>query len=126
MDRRLPFTTSNTAVRTFRHAVALDEHRVKFKANLWNRPNATEAVLGGELLHKKDKDKKKNGGYWNLGSSWTSSFYDTVATVTAEIEGPNKPKLKEMERKYEKPRDKPTDIDEVWFTGCHCGKPKPP
>jgi len=33
-------------VRTFRHAVALDERRAKFKANLWNRPNAKEAKLG--------------------------------------------------------------------------------
>jgi hypothetical protein len=119
LDRRLPFTTSNTAVRTFRHAVALDEHRVKFKANLWNRPNPTEAVLGEEVKQKKD-NKKKSGGYWNFGSSLASSFYGTAATVVAEVEGPKKPKLKEMERKYEKPRDKPTDIEEVWFTGCHC------
>ena len=33
-------------MRTFRHAVSLDEHRAKFKANLWNRPNAAEAKLG--------------------------------------------------------------------------------
>jgi hypothetical protein len=33
-------------VRTFRHAVALDERRAKFKANLWNRPSAEEARLG--------------------------------------------------------------------------------
>ncbi|KAG6822300.1 hypothetical protein H0H93_005947, partial [Arthromyces matolae] len=46
IPRRLPFTTSNTIVRTFRHAVALDERRAKFKANLWNRPNDTEATLG--------------------------------------------------------------------------------
>lgn len=34
----LPFTASNTIVRTFRHAVALDERRAKFKTNLWNVP----------------------------------------------------------------------------------------
>jgi uncharacterized protein (DUF2235 family) len=39
----LPFTASNTIVRTFRHAVSLDERRAKFKANLWNRPSAEEA-----------------------------------------------------------------------------------
>ncbi|KAG6908204.1 hypothetical protein DXG01_005793 [Tephrocybe rancida] len=48
IPRRLPFTTSNTIVRTFRHAIALDERRAKFKANLWNRPNPTEATLGVE------------------------------------------------------------------------------
>ena len=33
-------------MRTFRHAVSLDERRAKFKANLWNRPNAEETKLG--------------------------------------------------------------------------------
>ena len=45
IPRHLPFTTSNKVVRTFRHAVALDERRAKFKANLWNRPYPTEQVL---------------------------------------------------------------------------------
>ncbi|KAM6490034.1 Uncharacterized alpha/beta hydrolase domain (DUF2235) domain containing protein [Amanita muscaria] len=46
IPKRLPFTTSNTIVNTFRHAVSLDEHRSKFKANLWNRPNDHEKNLG--------------------------------------------------------------------------------
>ncbi|KAG5735939.1 hypothetical protein E4T56_gene1939 [Termitomyces sp. T112] len=46
IPRRLPFTTSNTIVRTFRHAISLDERRAKFKANLWNRPNDKEAKMG--------------------------------------------------------------------------------
>ncbi|KAF8868076.1 hypothetical protein CPB84DRAFT_1451507 [Gymnopilus junonius] len=46
IPRRLPFTTSNTIVRTFRHAVSLDERRAKFKANLWNRPDEDELKLG--------------------------------------------------------------------------------
>ncbi|KAG6810882.1 hypothetical protein H0H92_009974 [Tricholoma furcatifolium] len=46
IPHRLPFTTSNTIVRTFRHAVSLDEHRAKFKANLWHRPTVTESTLG--------------------------------------------------------------------------------
>jgi uncharacterized protein (DUF2235 family) len=43
---RRPFTTSNTVIKTFRHAVSLDEHRAKFKANLWNCPTEQEAKLG--------------------------------------------------------------------------------
>ncbi|KAJ3575741.1 hypothetical protein NP233_g902 [Leucocoprinus birnbaumii] len=46
IPKRLPFTTSNTIVRTFRHAISLDERRAKFKANFWNRPNQGEAKLG--------------------------------------------------------------------------------
>ncbi|KAH9932123.1 uncharacterized protein BXZ73DRAFT_101498 [Epithele typhae] len=46
IPHRLPFTTSNTAIRTFRHALSLDERRAKFKANHWNRPTEWEARLG--------------------------------------------------------------------------------
>jgi len=35
---KLPFTSSPYVVRNFRHALALDEHRAKFKASLWTRP----------------------------------------------------------------------------------------
>ncbi|KAI0003870.1 hypothetical protein BJV74DRAFT_490807 [Russula compacta] len=39
LPRTLPFTASNTAVRYFRHAISLDEHRAKFKANHWHLLN---------------------------------------------------------------------------------------
>lgn len=35
----MPFTLSNTAVKIFRHAVSLDEHRAKFKPVHWHAPN---------------------------------------------------------------------------------------
>ncbi|EJT99621.1 hypothetical protein DACRYDRAFT_82030, partial [Dacryopinax primogenitus] len=34
--RDLPFSTQDHHIRVFRHAVSLDEHRVKFKENLWH------------------------------------------------------------------------------------------
>ena len=37
IPRDLPFTASNTAVRYFRHALALDERRATFQANYWHR-----------------------------------------------------------------------------------------
>ncbi|PSR73063.1 hypothetical protein PHLCEN_2v11085 [Hermanssonia centrifuga] len=46
IPRRLPFVSSNTAIRYFRHAVSLDERRAKFKANLYNRPTDEESKLG--------------------------------------------------------------------------------
>ncbi|KAI0370474.1 hypothetical protein BV20DRAFT_1035927 [Pilatotrama ljubarskyi] len=46
IPHRLPFTTSNTAIRTFRHALSLDERRAKFKANYYNRPTDWESQLG--------------------------------------------------------------------------------
>ncbi|KAG9101439.1 hypothetical protein FS749_006943 [Ceratobasidium sp. UAMH 11750] len=41
--RHLPFTASNAIVKRFRHAVSLDEHRAKFKQNVWHVRSQTEA-----------------------------------------------------------------------------------
>ncbi|KAI0333977.1 hypothetical protein GY45DRAFT_1318837 [Cubamyces sp. BRFM 1775] len=46
IPHRLPFTTSNTAIRTFRHALSLDERRAKFKANHYNHPTEWEGKQG--------------------------------------------------------------------------------
>ncbi|KAF9565098.1 hypothetical protein CPC08DRAFT_630430 [Agrocybe pediades] len=94
IPRHMPFTTSNTVVKTFRHAVSLDERRAKFKANLWNRPNAVEENLS---ISDKQKKKKKEG-----------------------IAKAKKGAIKKLENKYGDKEDFETDIDEVWFAGCHC------
>jgi len=95
IPRRLPFTTSNTVVRTFRHAVSLDERRSKFKANHWNRPSPVEQTLS---ITDKAATKKK----------------------AAKVSTPGKSSLKSLEERFSKDKTKPTDIDEVWFSGCHC------
>lgn len=41
--RHLPFTASNAIVKRFRHAVSLDEHRAKFKQNVWHVHSPNEA-----------------------------------------------------------------------------------
>jgi len=84
IPRRLPFTTSNTVVSIFRHAISLDERRAKFKANLWNRPERQE-----ELLSISDQK---------------------IAAAQTH----------DMESKYSRNRATPTDVEEVWFAGCHC------
>lgn len=96
IPRRLPFTTSNTAIRTFRHALSLDEHRAKFKANTWNRPNEHEQKLS---ISDKPKAKKAHA---------------------ASNKKPRTSSLDEFEKRYSKDRTQPTDVDEVWFAGCHC------
>ncbi|KAH9478762.1 hypothetical protein JR316_0009223 [Psilocybe cubensis] len=37
--RKLYHTASNGSLRTFRHAVALDEHRARFRSNMWSPPS---------------------------------------------------------------------------------------
>ncbi|PFH47921.1 hypothetical protein AMATHDRAFT_6303 [Amanita thiersii Skay4041] len=94
IPRYLPFPTSNTFIRTFRHAVSLDERRAKFKANLWNRPTAKELALSDF-----DSDNPRN----KMGA-----VYDENNQIPDE------------EIDYVKDRNSPTDIKEVWFAGCHC------
>lgn len=38
LSRNLPFTDSNTLIKTFRHALALDERRCRFQPELYHRP----------------------------------------------------------------------------------------
>ncbi|KAF8962960.1 hypothetical protein BDZ97DRAFT_1920087 [Flammula alnicola] len=123
IPKRLPFTTSNTIVRTFRHAVSLDERRAKFKANLWNRPNPEELKLGTSPTNPatvtrqasfddlpESQSKGKNGK--------SSNF--KIRTTTIHKEDENDRVLNTLERMYSEKSERTTDIEEVWFAGCHC------
>lgn len=94
IPKRLPFTTSNTHVKYFRHALALDEHRVRFKPNFWNRPTPDEIKLG---VKRGDMPRPK----------------------------PQSKTTRDYERQYSHGGDHSTNIEEVWFSGCHCGKGTP-
>ena len=87
IPRRLPFTTSNTIIRTFRHAVSLDERRAKFKANLWNRPNPVEATLGvdGQKPEVKFKAHRPNAKKHSL-RAMERQYSGTSADVPTDIE----------------------------------------
>ncbi|KAF5358617.1 hypothetical protein D9758_007672 [Tetrapyrgos nigripes] len=105
IPQRLPFTTSNTIVRTFRHAVSLDERRAKFKANLWNRPTKHESCLG-------NKDGQLSGDEHEHGQSGDPNHdhHKHKRTHSQLV----------MERMFSKDRSAQTDVEEVWFAGCHC------
>ena len=55
--KTLPFTAYNPMIRTFRHAVALDERRAKFRTNLWN-PSKKTLTPGDSGLSDVDKTIK--------------------------------------------------------------------
>jgi uncharacterized protein (DUF2235 family) len=125
IPKRLPFTTSNTIVRTFRHAVALDERRSKFKANLWNRPDADELKLGQDAVlnasntacalveddvkvhHHPSKKHGKNGH--------ASGQDDHQHQHKTRKESDDDRKLNTLERMYSTASGETTDIEEVWF-----------
>lgn len=101
IPRRLPFSTSNTIVRHFRHAIALDERRAKFKANMWNRP-----VHGEDMLSITDQKAAKRA--------------KRAEKAKKKMEEDHEHHLHSFETRYSTIRDTPTDVEEVWFAGCHC------
>lgn len=115
LPRRLPFTTSNSVVKTFRHALALDERRAKFKPNHWNRPTAVELELS-------ESDKKKQEllqqlceeqGHAHSGDHDHSHDQDKPAKSKPVKKNSQ---LKKLELQYATQRVKETDVEEVWLT----------
>ena len=95
IPKRLPFTTFNTHVKAFRQALALDEHRVRFKPNFFNRPTHEEM---------------------SLGLKWGEKHGNTKSAKKID----RRHTLRQHERSYTRHLHC-TDVEEVWFSGCHCG-----
>ena len=93
----LPFTTSNTAVRNFRHARSLDERRAIFKANDWYLMN--EADRRGIRLGEMPRSNRRHPRHYD-------QQHDEGKSQAEDAHDDGRPK---------------TDVQEVWFAGCHCG-----
>lgn len=108
----LPFTSSNTAIRVFRHALSLDEHRARFQPNLYQHPTKHQASRGTKPgdMPKRDTEYATRVGIRNGGAhKRTDSEYR---------------KQRRLERQFsdgDPDSDGTTDVLEVWFAGCHCG-----
>jgi len=142
VSRELPFTSNNPGVKVFRHALALDEHRFRFQCSPWVGPEpfprddfplpATPQVWipaslsswvrgwAWKLSHPIELyyqfegtlDKLKENG---LNKSIRAAGVPTSAnSKLANQEGSSLATTTEV---YDKPA--PTDVKEVWFTGCH-------
>ncbi|KAL0952102.1 hypothetical protein HGRIS_008735 [Hohenbuehelia grisea] len=95
VPRRLPFTTSNSHIKYFRHAIALDERRARFHPNFFHRPTLAQSALGvqrGEMPKSRPPVRRGKSG---------------------------KSSLKQLERQYTD-GNLDTNVEEVWFCGCHC------
>ncbi|KAJ7088156.1 hypothetical protein C8R44DRAFT_991193 [Mycena epipterygia] len=105
IPRRLPLPKSNTAIRTFRHAVSLDEHRAKFKVNLWHREEKLRihTPLGRPTWPTWPEIPKYRHTRSTLAAQEETKF-DTDETASAN---PHR-------------KTRQTDDLEVWFAGCHC------
>ncbi|KAH8828595.1 hypothetical protein DL96DRAFT_1463103 [Flagelloscypha sp. PMI_526] len=121
IPKYLPFTTSNKIIKTFRHAIALDECRAKFKTNLWHHHPKDKKYREGEENDDEDlfpEDEHPDHAQAPPQRKDTTSQQDpTNQTFFTEED------IREMEpwkRPYISPRKKDTDVQEVWFAGAHC------
>ncbi|KZP18959.1 hypothetical protein FIBSPDRAFT_1045889 [Athelia psychrophila] len=127
MGKTLPFTNSNTSIKTFRQALALDEHRAKFLPNLYHRPapnpsqepaNAnpiastlpttanpfTEMPTSLRKLNIFKKSKSKGGqGTGKETRGYIGGHDEASVGITSGVD-----EVKDA-----------TDSLEVWFAGCH-------
>ena len=137
-SRHLPLTRENPAIKTFRHAIALDEHRVKFTPSLYQRGDLGEPAIhrqsdvnhlgkptprpccvqqNDEEAHRQDlfqricayNVKKEPKAFAKRFSKRLVNAEETVADTFDKLE------------EYYSNRPNATDVLEVWFSGCHCG-----
>lgn len=130
IPRRLPFTSSNSSIRTFRHAISLDERRAKFQPNFYNRPTADEDSLGtqpGEM----PKSGTPNDDTIIAGDpSMMAQSPCSIPESSTSSSSSTRPKRRRQstwrvkEATFDACEDpnriKETDVQEVWFSGCHC------
>ncbi|KAJ7022588.1 hypothetical protein C8F04DRAFT_1137769 [Mycena alexandri] len=117
IPKRLPFTTSNTIVRTFRHAVSLDEHRSKFKANLWNFPSDQEKKLGIPPTLPATPKRPSPKFRATLPFPTLPPLHFKKSTESDDDVEQTKYETSFAQRHH---KTRPTDVLEVWFAGCHC------
>ncbi|PFH49951.1 hypothetical protein AMATHDRAFT_146421 [Amanita thiersii Skay4041] len=103
--RTLPFTSSNKAIRTFRHALSLDERRAKFKPNVYHRPspNPDGAIYDpehGSPIVEYPPD-------------------DEITRPRSTLDALLCKGKKAYYRHDDDEEGEDTDLLEVWFTGCH-------
>ncbi|KAI0041755.1 hypothetical protein FA95DRAFT_653024 [Auriscalpium vulgare] len=114
MSRTLPFVSTNTTIRTFRQALALDEHRALFRPNLYHRPSPD----GGPpsiLSHVKNLPFDIKHAAQEIGEALEDGEQKLVDAVDKALYG-------EQDEEDNKPSVEgyTTDVKEVWFAGCHC------
>jgi len=112
---------------TFRHALALDERRAKFEANLWNRPLKEEELLGISEQKLVAKQQQQQQQQQQPLPHQTSGESTTIKDQHAEqqqqplahqnsgesTKDQHENTLMVLEGKYQKQRQTPTDVDEV-------------
>ena len=118
IPRRLPFTRVNDNIKYFRHAMSLDERRmwvdfrvivIKKRSSFFYGKNSrfVPSIWYRATPHDKIKGIKKH----EMPRSKPHHVKDRHARAR---------QLSHFERQYSE-AEATTNVEEVWFAGCHCG-----
>ncbi|KAG8957907.1 hypothetical protein FRC00_003314 [Tulasnella sp. 408] len=115
--RHLPFTASNHIIRVFRHALALDERRSKFKPNLWHRnAHSPEAAANDPDQGTPVVPPLNNGPH---RKETANDFYHSAKRGLRKIRNKETVWSDDREAYDLSAASMECDIREVWFPGCH-------
>ncbi|KAG2353988.1 hypothetical protein BDR07DRAFT_1431103 [Suillus spraguei] len=112
IPKQLPFTASNNNIRHFRHALSLDERRVRVKPSHFRRPTERHNKLGVHPDHMPRSIRRYLPN--QQGFDGPSSPYSEITMVSHS----RQPSQNEMEQQFATYNSE-TDVEEVWFSGCH-------
>lgn len=138
LGKTLPFISDNTTIKTFRHALALDEHRARFRPDLYHRtapgddvdePHAPEPGSGKPVRVEKPEPKTvKKANKWSARFSRKNAsnvVVEDVTSVAMQTAGGETvvSAATTGDVTYDDTEDNEppvqTDVLEVWFAGCH-------
>ncbi|KAF9644334.1 hypothetical protein BDM02DRAFT_3213730 [Thelephora ganbajun] len=145
-SRNLPFTTANSGVRVFRHALSLDEHRARFQPNLFHRETPKQAakrkkgeskptnpVNATTSPNSEDDERTKPRSRPKFGfTRWGITVQRLSSEEQHRVPGvdrgvPSSPKALSPERRVLSGTSSEVlttseplpAVQEVWFVGCH-------
>ncbi|TFY67871.1 hypothetical protein EVJ58_g1350 [Rhodofomes roseus] len=129
VSKTLPFVANNTTIKTFRHALALDEHRAKFRPNLYHRPSPPGQRKHKSALKQNVVSPGRKGAFPPESPSKLAALSEKMRQSLGKrsskhhsqgLEWANLPSAAAAEFGWEEKLAPGTDVLEVWFAGCHC------
>jgi uncharacterized protein (DUF2235 family) len=125
--RTLPFTNANSSIKVFRHALALDERRAKFRPNNYYKftPAKEDARVNTDEVIERTTIRCETTGSATTSStsirkkrsSWNLFKKTEKVQSPANIKPTGKAMAPELFQE-----EAASDVLEVWFAGCHGGE----
>lgn len=116
----LPYAASNNIIATFRHAMALDEHRAWFVVDPWHIPDVTRESRMRQMLVRVFGNSHGPNSQGALARFIDWLVYGKQKPV-AEVERSGRQTGVSSDKLFATGPNarKETDVKEVWFAGCH-------